>query len=53
MLVPIDGSKYGEIAVAYASMLAKSCGAYIELLSVVNVGNMYQDLNKLGQIYLF
>lgn len=23
ILVPIDGSKYGEIAVAYASMLAK------------------------------
>ena len=48
ILVPIDGSKYGEIAVAYASMLAKSCGAYIELLSVVNVGEYVSGFEQAG-----
>ncbi len=48
ILVPIDGSKYGRIALDYAVTIAKGCGAYIEILSVVDLSDYISSFEQAG-----
>ena len=50
ILVPLDGSNTAEIALSYARLLAEKLGADVELLEVIDVGEIARSVSDQGAL---